>query len=173
METTTRSDEWTIQFKVDASNTKWIPISDKQGIWNEPRYLAEEREQNVSSTPQEEELRDWSDDETDETSLIRNSIHEREEPETKPSHSTPPKATHLCRQSSGSVWKGIQQPEDSALKPSHVSKGIQPPEDEDYSTSSSDFDSSLESVSDDDEEERDDRGNSFWKSIIDPVEETT
>jgi hypothetical protein len=169
METTTRSDEWTIQFKVDASNTKWIPISDKQGIWNEPRYLAEEREQNVSSTPQEEELRDWSDDETDETSLIRNSIHEREEPETKPSHSTPPKATHLCRQSSGSVWKGIQQPEDSALKPSHVSKGIQPPEDEDYSTSSSDFDSSLESVSDDDEEERDDRGNSFWKSIIDPV----
>jgi hypothetical protein len=180
METIESSNEWTIQSKVDASDMKWIPISDKQGIWNEPRYLAEEREQNVTSTPQEEELRDWSDDET---SLIRNSNHEREEPETKPSHPTPPKATHLCshptppkathlcRQSSGSVWKGIQQPEDSAPKPSNVSKGVKPLEDEDSSTSSasSDFDSSLESVFDDDEEERDDRGNSFWKSIIDPV----
>jgi hypothetical protein len=170
METTKRSNEWAIQFKLDASDAKWIPISDKQGIWNEPRYLAEEREQNVSLTPPEEELRDWSDDET---SLIRNSNHEREEPETKPSHPhpTPPKATHLRRQSSGSVWKGIQQPEDSVLKLSHASKRIQPPEDEDCSTSnvSSDFDSSLESVFDDDEEERDDRGNSFWKSIIDPV----
>lgn len=133
-------DEWNMQLLVDSTtDTKWVPISDRRGIWNTGKDdppqrlpLSEERQEYhdvnhdlvVTPQTQEESMRDWPDDET---SLIRNSKPQRDvakgvKPALPPSPPLPPppppETLQLQRESSGTVWQGIyQEMEENAATP--------------------------------------------------------